>query len=42
MHPALRSRSGSDPLVRRAWMALKKGELVPHYTWLQGQVSFPT
>lgn len=34
MHPALRFRSGSDLLVRRIWMALKKGELVPHYSWL--------
>lgn len=25
MHPELRSRSGSDLLVRRVWMALKKG-----------------
>lgn len=32
MHLVLRPRSGSDLLVRRIWMALKKGELVPHYT----------
>lgn len=42
MHPVPRSHNASDLLVRRIWMALKKGELVPHYTWLLSQVSFPT